>query len=139
MNKFDDNYRAGAVVMLQAEGYPNDPFAIGRVYEYLKQKAPYPHKTTLKNWFYGIQNEPPSNLVDDKKGDMVEAFKELAWKLINHAGSADTIAEMSGQQAITSIGILVDKIQLLEGKATAINENRNAHIIIKTGMDMNEL
>lgn len=137
--KFDDNYRASVVVMLQSEGYPNDEFALGRVHKYLAQKAPYPTKTTISNWFRGIQNEPPSNLVDSKKQDMTEAFKDLAWKLIAHASKADTISEMSGQQAITSIGILVDKIQLLEGKATAINENRNLSVILRTAMDMNEI
>jgi hypothetical protein len=139
MGKFSDDYRASVILMLETEGYPENPYALGSVHNYLKQKAPYPDKSTLSKWFKGTITPPPQKIINEKKGDMVDAFKDLAWKLIAHAGSEDTIAEMSGQQAITSIGILVDKIQLLEGKATAINENRNAHIIIKTGMSLDDL
>lgn len=120
MSKFDDEYRAGVVVMLQSEGYPDDEFALGRVHQYLKQKAPYPTKTTISNWFHGVKNPPPSKKVDDKKGDMVEALQGLTWKLIEHAGKDETVTEMTGQQAITSIGILIDKVRLLTGLPTEI-------------------
>lgn len=142
MAKFDDEYRASVVVMLQAEGYPQDQFAIGRVHEYLKQKKPYPTKSTLKNWFLGDSNPPPSKILDDKKGDMVEALKALTWKLIEHANKDETISEMSGQQAVTSAGILIDKTRLLLEKPTEINKTDmtvNTPIILKTGMDIDEL
>ncbi len=142
MSKFDDNYRASVVVMLQTEGYPNDQYAIGRVHDYLKQKSPYPTKSTLKNWFLGDSNPPPSKILDDKKGDMVEALKSLTWKLLDHATKEETISEMSGQQAITSAGILIDKTRLLLEKPTEISKSDvtlNTPIIIKTGMDLDEL
>lgn len=142
MSKFSDEYRAGAVVMLQAEGYPSNPFAIGKVYEYLKQKNPHPTKSTLKNWFMGDSNPPPSNILDDKKEDMVEALKALTWKLLEHAAKAETIEDMSGQQAITGAGILIDKTRLLLDKPTEINKSDvtlNTPIILKTGMDLDEI
>lgn len=120
MSKFDDEYRAGVVVMLQTEGYPDNPHALGKVHNYLKQKAPYPSKPTLMNWFNGVKNPPPLNKVNDKKRDMVEALQELTWKLIDHAGNDETVSEMTGQSAITSIGILIDKIRLLTGLPTEI-------------------
>lgn len=120
MGKFSDSYRAAAVVMLQSEGYPQDPFAIGRVHEYLRQSSPYPTKTSLKNWFSGSHNAPPSKILDDKKRDMADEFKELVWLLVDHVKTPETIAEMSGQQAVTSIGILVDKMRLLMGLPTQI-------------------
>lgn len=142
MGKFNDEYRASVVVMLQSEGYPNDEYAIGRVHNYLKQKSPYPTKTTIKNWFLGDSNPPPSKNLDDKKEDMVEALKALTWKLIEHAAKDETITEMSGQQAVTSAGILIDKTRLLLEKPTEINKSDvtiNTPIIIKTGMDIDEL
>lgn len=142
MGKFDDEYRAGVVVMLQAEGYPDNPNALGKVHNYLKQKSPYPTKTTISNWFHGVKNAPPSKKVDDKKDDMVAALKALTWKLIEHANKDDTISDMSGQQAITSAGILIDKTRLLLEKPTEINKSDvtiNSPIILKTGMDINEL
>lgn len=142
MAKFDDEYRASVVVMLQSEGYPQDEFALGRVHNYLKQKSPYPTKTSLKNWFDGKHNPPPSKVLDDKKGDMVEALKALTWQLIEHATKEDTVAEMTGQSAITSIGILIDKTRLLLDKPTEINKSDvtvNTPIILKTGMDLDEL
>src|SRR5688572_21367643 len=105
MSKFDDNYRASTVVMLQSEGYPNDPYAIGRVHNYLKQKAPYPAKATLINWFTGVSNPPPLINLNDKKDDMLAALESLTWKLIGHATLDGTVSEMSGQSTITSIGI----------------------------------
>jgi hypothetical protein len=120
MSKFDDEYRAGVVVMLQSEGYPDNPNALGKVHEYLKQRSPYPAKTTISNWFHGVKNAPPSKKVDDKKKDMVEALQGLTWKLIDHAGQDDTVTEMTGQQTVTSIGILIDKIRLLTGLPTEI-------------------
>lgn len=123
MGKFDDNYRAGVVVMLQTEGYPHDEFALGRVHNYLKQKAPYPTKTTISNWFHGTKNAPPSKIVDDKKADMVQALQSLTWKLVEHANADSTVSEMSGQQAITSIGILIDKTRLLLEKPTEISKS----------------
>jgi hypothetical protein len=120
MGKFSDSYRASAVVMLQSEGYPDDPFAVGRVHEYLKQSSPCPTKTSLKNWFVGASNPPPSKILDDKKRDMADEFKELIWLLVDHAKTPDTISDMSGQQAITSVGILVDKMRLLMGLPTQI-------------------
>lgn len=120
MGKYSDDYRASAVTMLKSEGYPDDVYALGRVHEYLKSKKPYPAKTTLKNWFDGVSNPPPSKNLDNKKRDMTHELRELVWKLIDHAGDKDTVSEMSGQQAITSIGILIDKIRLLMGLPTQI-------------------
>lgn len=126
--KFDDNYRAATVVMLQAEGYPDNPLALGKVHNYLAKKAPYPTKTTLSNWFRGLHNAPPSNVLDIKKDNMTEALYGLLGKLVSHANKDETIGDMSGQAAVTSIGILIDKLQLLEGNPTEITKNSNLNI-----------
>lgn len=118
--KFDDEYRASVVVMLQAEGYPTNPLALGKVHNYLKQKAPYPTKQTIKNWFDGTFNPPPSKKLDDKKGDMLGSMNEWAWVLMEHGKNPETVSEMTGQQAATSFGIILDKIRLLQGLPTQI-------------------
>lgn len=120
MSKFDDEYRAGVVVMLEAEGYPDNPYAIGKVYDYLRQKSPYPSKTSLKNWFDGTKAAPPSKKVDEKKSDMLGSLNEWAWALMEHGKNPETVSEMTGQQAATSFGIILDKIRLLQGLPTQI-------------------
>ena len=130
MSKFDDNYRAGAVVMLQTEGYPQDEFAIGRVHTYLKQRSPYPSKATLINWFTGASNPPPLKNLNDKKRDMVDALQALTWKLVDHATLDGTISEMSGQSTITSIGILIDKTRLLLDKPTEISKSESTNTTV---------
>jgi hypothetical protein len=120
MSKFDDEYRASVVVMLQAEGYPENPLALGKVHNYLKQRTPYPSKPTLINWFHGYKNPPPLNKVNDKKGNMLDSMNEWAWVLMEHGKNPETVGEMTGQQAATSFGIILDKIRLLQGLPTQI-------------------
>lgn len=120
MAKYSDEYRTSAIVMLEAQGYPDDSYALGRVHSYLKSRKPFPTKATLLNWYQGEKTPSDSKVLNDKKRDMTLELKGLVWKLIDHAGDNDTISDMSGQQTITSIGILIDKIRLLTGLPTQI-------------------
>jgi hypothetical protein len=51
---------------------------------------------------------------------MQDDLRKLFFKLIDHALDEDVIDEMTGQQAVTSMGIVFDKIRLLMGLPTQI-------------------
>lgn len=129
--QYDDEFRASAKVMLEAAGYPGTPGALIKVARHLKVP-----ERTLSRWFKGENNPPPDKLVRLKKGNMADALEDIAWRLVRHVKDPEVISEMTGQQAATSIGILIDKIRLLRDEPT---ENAKHTIILKTGMSMDEL
>lgn len=111
--QYDDEFRASAKVMLEAAGYPGTPGALSKVAKHLKMQP-----RTLSRWFNGENNPPPGKLVSIKKKDMADALEDIAWRLIHHVKDPEVIAEMTGQQGATSIGILIDKIRLLREQPT---------------------
>lgn len=113
--RYDDEFRAGAVAMLHAAGYPNAPGALAKIANEL-----HVPDRTLSRWFNGENNPPPDKLVNIKKGDMAAALEEVAWKLLDSMADADAIAEAPLQQRATSYGIAVDKMRLLRGLPTEI-------------------
>ncbi len=97
--------------MLEGMGYPNKKGALKAVHNHTRIPMP-----TLFRWFHGQQNPPPSDLVNETKIDLVAAIKrELADLFPAMAGARD---EASYKDMATSAGILIDKLQLLEGKPT---------------------
>jgi hypothetical protein len=124
MAKYTDEERANVIMMLHSTGFYDGDSGDGaktssvrKVQGYFKGK--YSERTIFR-WGNGENNPAPDKLVNTKKRDMADEFKELVWLLVDHVKDADTIGEMSGQQAVTSIGILVDKMRLLMGLPTTI-------------------
>ena len=105
--------------MLEAAGYPNKIGALNEVAKHLHVPA-----MTISRWFKARQNPPPNELVTQQKKELTDRLEELAHKLVDMAftiaGAADTDASI--QQVATSMGIVVDKWQLLKGKATERHE-----------------
>lgn len=113
--RYDDKFRASAVVMLEAAGYPDKIGALAEVAKHLGVPA-----MTISRWFKAAQNPPPNELVTQQKKELTDRLEELAHKLVDMAftiaDDADTSASI--QQVATSMGIVVDKWQLLKGKPT---------------------
>ena len=65
--QYDDKFRASAVVMLEAAGYPNKDGALATTAKHLG----VPHNT-LRNWFHGVHNPPPSDVRHEKRQDLAE-------------------------------------------------------------------
>jgi len=109
--RYDDDFRAAAVLMLEAAGYPGREGALSHVAGHLS----VPH-STLSRWFRSVQNPPPPNLVLKKRLNLVEELTDLLGLSIGAAKGA--VNEAGYRELATGIGILVDKIQLLTGQPT---------------------
>ena len=115
---YTDDFRASAVLMLEAAGYTGDPDT-GRLGSLMavSNKLGVSH-VTLRRWFLRLNNPPPSNLVHEKKIDLKRELTEL---LGLHITEARTAVKDAGLGDIDrGIGILFDKLQLLDNKPTAI-------------------
>jgi hypothetical protein len=112
---YTDEFRASAVAMLHAAGYPK---AIGAL-RAVSRKLKVPERT-LSRWFNAEQNPPPDKLVSVKKGDMADALEEVAWTLLDSMSDADAIGDASLQQRATAYAIAIDKMRLLRGLPTEI-------------------
>lgn len=109
--RYDDKFRASAVVMLEAAGYPEKEGVLMIVSRHLGM----PHNT-LRNWYHSVHNPPPSELRRDKKRELTEELRDIAYKLIG--AIPGKIEDATLQQVSTSLGIVIDKMQLLSGQPT---------------------
>lgn len=116
---YTDKFKAGAVVMLEAAGYPENHFELQRIADSLKMPS-----RTLRRWFNLENGAPPDELVKQSKKDLATRLEELTHRLIDLAFAVADGAEddTSIQQALTSVGISVDKLQLLKGEPTDRHE-----------------
>lgn len=111
--RYDDKFRASAVVMLEAEGYPDKKGALEKVSKHLGVA-----KSTLHGWARAEQNPPPSELRTEKRGDLAALIEDEIHNVLSAMPGA--IPDASYRDLATGLGILVDKKQLLDGKATEI-------------------
>lgn len=120
MARYSDEFRAQVIALLDgANYYENKTKAVTEVYKYLQGKVPM---RTLYRWGNRENRPAPAKLVTEKKGNMADALEALTWALVEHAAQPDTIDDMSGREAATSIGIYIDKMRLLRGLPTEIIE-----------------
>ena len=110
---YTDDFRADCVLMLEAAGYPTKEGALTAV----SNKVGVPART-ISRWFNKEQNTPPDQLVNEKKGLLVNQLEDLAYKLVDVMGGAVDDAPL--RELATAFGIVVDKWQLLSNKPTAI-------------------
>jgi transposase-like protein len=113
--RYDDKFRASAVVMLESQGYPAQEGAL----TYVSKALDVP-LATLHRWFHGKQNPPPSDLVNEKRPELEIVFEEIAYKMLAHASRDDVIEDMSGKDAVIAGATAVDKMRLLKGLPTEI-------------------
>lgn len=125
---YTDKFKAGAVVMVESEGYPDDKYALGRVAAQLNV-----NKRTLRRWVDGESGAPSDKLVtQEKKGivDLIDAEIEAAFKEMPNARG-----EANYRDLVIGTATLIDKKQLLIGEPTQITDNShdiNGAIDIRT-------
>lgn len=111
--RYDDKFRASAVVMLEAAGY--EPGKNGGALARVSKKLKVPI-STLHGWYNATRNPPPSDLRTEKKGELVDWIKsELAAIFTD---MPDARLDASYRDLTTGAGILIDKLQLLTGEST---------------------
>lgn len=115
--RYDDKFRASAVVMLEAAGYPGKDGALASTAKHLG----VPHNT-LRNWFHGVHNPAPSDVRQEKKQELSDLLRAE----INAAlGAMDNARpEASYRDLGTVAAILIDKLQLLNDEPTESNRTR---------------
>lgn len=113
--RYTDEFRAQACVMLQSQGWPQQKGALSRVAQYLGVPP-----TTLRRWSLGLQNPPPAEMVKEKTLDLREAIQDELAAIFGELPHARPDA--SYKDLATAAAILIDKLQLLEGKPTERTE-----------------
>jgi transposase-like protein len=116
MPRYSDDFRASAVIMLQAEGYPDRKGALSKVARYLGV-----HMTSLNRWYNKMQNPPPLLLATNKKADLQEYLEAEIIAIFNELPDARLDADY--REMATAAGIFIDKLNLLRGGATARSED----------------
>jgi transposase-like protein len=114
--RYTDKFKAGAVVMVESEGYPGDKYALGRVADKLKI-----NKRTLRRWVENDTGAPDDEIVTQEKNgiiDLIDAEIEAAFKEMPSARG-----EASYRDLVIGTATLIDKKQLLIGEPTERTEN----------------
>lgn len=109
--RYSDEERATLMAMLESEGYPDRLGALKKVADYAQI---HPH--VLRRWWKAKQNPPPHKLVAQKKIDLREAIQSELTHIFTELHSKREDA--SYKDLGTVAGIMMDKLQLLEGKPT---------------------
>jgi transposase-like protein len=110
--QYSDNEKASALAFLDFNG--------GNVQKSAKALG-VPHKT-LDEWAKGRNQHPEvADLRNEKKEDICDLIDSAVREMIQ--GSAGKASEANISQLWTSIGIAVDKMQLLKGEATQITKD----------------
>ena len=115
--RYTDEERANIVLMLEAAGYPDKPGALTAV-----ANRTGLHARTISRWFNAEQNQPPDELVNEKRFDLLGELTDLLG--LSVVAAKREVNDADFRELATAIGILVDKIQLLSGKPTNIDESR---------------
>jgi hypothetical protein len=121
--RYTDEERASCVVMLEAQGYPNHKGALTSVAKYAKVPI-----NTLRGWYIAKHSPPPTELRNQKRQDIADRLEGIVHALLDHVDRQFVIAEMSGQQAMTSAAIGIDKMRLLRDQSTENRKQINLNV-----------
>lgn len=111
--RFTDEFRANAVALAIAGGYPQTKGALSRV----AKELGISHQV-LRNWVIEKQNPPPQELLQEKKVELRDLIqKELADIM---ARIPEKRNEATYRELGTVFGIMFDKLQLLDELPTVI-------------------
>jgi|SRR5579864_1205593 len=111
--RFTDEFRAVAVAATISAGYPQQKGALMRTATELDISH-----VTLRSWVLREQNPPPSDLVQEKKADLKTLFDAEMRAILKVM--PEKRADAGYSQLGTVLGILFDKMRLLDGLPTEI-------------------
>ena len=111
--------------MLEAAGYPKRPGAMSQVVRELGVP-----ESTLRSWAKEEHGAPPAKVRDRKRGELAQTLNEVAFKLLEHLGNIADTGDV--KETATAFGIVVDKLQLLNGEPT---QTTNQHILVEYADD----
>lgn len=114
--RYDDKFRASAVVMLEAAGYPDKKGAL----EQTSKRTGVPI-STLHGWFNATRNPPPADVRNEKRKELRELLEDELRAIFQEMPNARS--EAGYKDLGTVAGILFDKKQLIDGKPTQITED----------------
>lgn len=114
---YSDEDVAVALAFLKAAGYPDTKGAMDKA----SRHTGVP-RNTLRRWVRGEMHPVGSEVVARKTVDLASAIKNELAEIF--PAMADARADASYKDLATAAAIFTDKLQLLEGKPTAINEDR---------------
>ena len=109
--RYTDEYRASAVVMLEAAGYPDREGALSRVADHLGM-----HYQTLSRWFRAAQNPPPHEIVQAKREDFLKQLQAIRGLAANKI--LERIEEYDPRDLTGLLKISAELAELLDGKPT---------------------
>ena len=109
--QYSDDFRAGAILMLEAAGYPNRSGSLAYASKKLGVAG-----TTLARWFNAKNNPPPPELVREKRFDLRQAVRGELANIFDAMGAVRPDA--SYKDLAWSAGVLIDKMQLIDGLPT---------------------
>ncbi len=113
--RFNDDFRASAVLMLEATGYPEKKGGLTQVSNHLGVPL-----STLRGWYTEEHNPAPAEVRNVKRIDLVGELTNLLG--LTFTAAQNTVEEASYKELATAIGIFVDKLQLLSGQPTERQE-----------------
>lgn len=114
--RYSDEDRANALAALAANG--------GNLAQTARQLG-IP-RATLQRWLEGSAHPEAAANAAPKKAALADRLEELAGQLLDGV-TLDKIAGSGPKELLTSLGIAVDKMQLLRGQPTAITDQTLHH------------
>jgi transposase-like protein len=109
--RYSDDDRANALAALAANG-GSVPITAARL------GIPY---RTLKQWADGHRHPESAQLSNEKKGALADALRGIAWLALDLL--PDKLTKATAKDTATTLGIALDKAQLLDGDPTSIVRN----------------
>lgn len=108
---YDDEFRASAVLMLQAAGYPDQLGALKKV-----ENATNVPSMTLSRWFKRTSNPPPNKVVRRTTDNFRRALRAEIEAVLG--AMPETYEQASCRDLGIALGMLVEKLWLLDNNST---------------------
>jgi hypothetical protein len=113
---YSEDEQAHWLLQLEAMGHPGNIYAVKKV---ASQKGA-PSIPTLKRWWEMRHNPEIEKLVQQKKETLTARLEDMAHTLLDAMGLDIRANGVDAVRAATALGIVVDKLQLLQDRPTGI-------------------